>query len=207
MVRPCSASRRHLHITLPLIALDTLASDAQPAELRRLAQDEATPSPSIFSTVRCCAPNCLRLAQDEHVLLFTMHHIVSDGWSTGVLVRELGACYTAALRNEPLALPPLAVQYADYTPGSATGSPAPNSSVRLNYWRNQLAELAPWICPPTAPVPAQISGRGATLPFALTRRAVRTPERAGSTAKASRPSCCCSPCSRRCSRACPGNQK
>src|SRR5262249_45786375 len=56
----------------------------------------------------------IRLAQDEHILLITMHHIVSDGWSMGILVQELGALYNAFLRGEPDPLPELPVQYPDY---------------------------------------------------------------------------------------------
>ncbi|WP_244173717.1 condensation domain-containing protein, partial [Caballeronia temeraria] len=106
-------------------------------------------------------------AEDQHVLLFTMHHIISDGWSTGVLVRELGACYTAALRNEPIALAPLAVQYADYTLWQRDWLAGAELERQTQYWRNQLAELAPLDLPTDRPRPAQISGRGATLPFAL----------------------------------------
>jgi amino acid adenylation domain-containing protein len=109
----------------------------------------------------------LRLAQDEHVLLFTMHHLVSDGWSAGVLVRELGACYAAALRNEAPALPPLAVQYADYTLWQRDWLTGAELERQTQYWRNQLAELTPLDLPTDRPRPAQISGRGATLPFVL----------------------------------------
>src|SRR5262249_38767939 len=56
----------------------------------------------------------LRLTVEEHVVLVTMHHIVSDGWSMGVLRRELGMLYTAFSQGRPSPLPALAVQYADY---------------------------------------------------------------------------------------------
>src|SRR5258708_33733641 len=56
----------------------------------------------------------IRLAPEEHVLLVTMHHIVSDGWSLGLFVRELGALYQAYCQGRPSPLPELAVQYADY---------------------------------------------------------------------------------------------
>ncbi|WP_333783192.1 condensation domain-containing protein, partial [Xenorhabdus szentirmaii] len=56
----------------------------------------------------------LQLADEEHVLLFTQHHIISDGWSIGILVRELAALYQAALSGQTASLPPLPVQYADY---------------------------------------------------------------------------------------------
>src|SRR5207253_9198583 len=56
----------------------------------------------------------IRLAEDEHVLLITMHHIVSDGWSMGVLIKELNTLYAAFLNGEQDPLPALEVQYADY---------------------------------------------------------------------------------------------
>ncbi|WP_250523644.1 MULTISPECIES: non-ribosomal peptide synthase/polyketide synthase, partial [unclassified Caballeronia] len=156
----------HLHIALPVIALDALASGAQAAELRRLAQDEATRA---FDLQRgpLLRALLLRVAQDEHVLLFTMHHIVSDGWSTGVLVRELGAGYAAALRNEPVSLPPLAVQYADFTLWQRDWLAGAELDRQTQYWRNQLAELAPLNLPADRPRPSQMSGRGASVPFAV----------------------------------------
>jgi hypothetical protein len=62
------------------------------------------------------------------VLFLTMHHAVSDGWSIGVLVRELSQLYAAFRAGEPSPLPELAIQYADFAPGSAAGSPARSSS-------------------------------------------------------------------------------
>src|SRR5262249_61394110 len=56
----------------------------------------------------------IQLAEDDHALLVTMHHIVSDGWSMGVLTRELSALYAAFVQGQEDPLPPLAVQYADY---------------------------------------------------------------------------------------------
>src|SRR6185503_8108657 len=56
----------------------------------------------------------LRLQAEEHVLLLNMHHIVSDGWSIGVLVKELSALYTAYAQEQPSPLAELAIQYADY---------------------------------------------------------------------------------------------
>ncbi|BCQ27138.1 hypothetical protein NK8_53270 (plasmid) [Caballeronia sp. NK8] len=152
-----------LELALPL---DTLAPGTQAAEVRRLAQDEGR-RPFDLQHGPLLRARLLRLAEEEHVLLFTMHHIVSDGWSSGVLVRELGACYTAALRNEPIALPPLAVQYADYTLWQRDWLAGAELERQTQYWRNQLAELAPLDLPTDRPRPAQISGRGATLPFAV----------------------------------------
>ncbi|WP_061148966.1 non-ribosomal peptide synthetase, partial [Caballeronia arvi] len=150
-----------LQIAMPLVTLDTQATD-----VHRLAQLEATRAFDLEHGPLLRA-QLLRLASDEHVLLFTMHHIISDGWSTGVLVRELGACYTAALRDESVALAPLAVQYADFTLWQRDWLAGAELERQTHYWRNQLADLAPLDLPTDRPRPAQISGRGATLPFAL----------------------------------------
>jgi amino acid adenylation domain-containing protein len=83
------------------------------AELRRLVAGEAG---ARFDLERgpLIRGRLVRLAADDHVLLVTMHHIVSDGWSLGVLTRELGTLYDAFRRGEADPLPPLPVQYADY---------------------------------------------------------------------------------------------
>ncbi|KPA90312.1 condensation domain-containing protein, partial [Pseudomonas asplenii] len=56
----------------------------------------------------------LRLADDEHILLITQHHIISDGWSVGVLVKEFTELYRAFSQGQPDPLPELSIQYADY---------------------------------------------------------------------------------------------
>ena len=63
---------------------------------------------------RCCAPRWCGWASDEHVALFTLHHIAADGWSMGVFVRELAALYEAFSQGRPSPLPELPVQYADF---------------------------------------------------------------------------------------------
>ncbi len=124
----------------------------------------------------------LRLRAQEHVVLLTMHHIVSDGWSVGVLIRELAACYGAYASGavEP-ALPPLPVQYADYAvwqrqwlegvgngtqAGDHGGSPL---QVQLAYWRGQLAELPALRLPTDYPRPEGAARIGARRPVLLPR--------------------------------------
>ncbi len=90
----------------------------------------------------------IRLAPTDHVLLFTTHHIVSDGWSAAILAEELSTLYAAMLRGEDpaTALPPLPVQYADYARwqrdalGSLT-APGPALADHLSYWQSQLAGM------------------------------------------------------------------
>ncbi|WP_429002888.1 condensation domain-containing protein [Xanthomonas sacchari] len=81
----------------------------------------------------------LRLSPTEHVLLVTQHHIVSDGWSIGVLIQEVAALYAAFRLDQPDPLPPLALQYADYAAGNASGcmarSPPASSRSGSSTWR------------------------------------------------------------------------
>ncbi|MGW2817015.1 non-ribosomal peptide synthetase [Streptomyces sp. NPDC001415] len=80
----------------------------------------------------------VRLAPHRHALLLTMHHIISDGWSTGVLTRELGALYAAFTQGEPDPLPPLAVQYADYAAWQRRLLSEGALASQADYWRETL---------------------------------------------------------------------
>jgi acyl carrier protein len=81
----------------------------------------------------------LRLAEEEHVLLFTVHHIVSDGWSMGVLIKEFTTLYEAYSEGRPSPLPPLAVQYADYALWQREWLSGEVLERQLDYWKRQLA--------------------------------------------------------------------
>ena len=100
---------------LPLAQRDLGHLDGQEQEsmARAIAVDEAS-TPFDLSRGPLVRGQLLRLADDEHVLLVTQHHIVSDGWSIGILVRELSALYAAFSRGQADPLAPLAIQYADY---------------------------------------------------------------------------------------------
>ncbi|MEU3934982.1 amino acid adenylation domain-containing protein [Streptomyces sp. NPDC029044] len=80
----------------------------------------------------------LRSADDEHVLLLTMHHIISDGWSVSVLIGELGALYTAFTRGTGSPLPPLEIQYADYAAWQAEWLAGDGPAGQLAHWRDRL---------------------------------------------------------------------
>src|SRR5262249_47607731 len=98
---------------LEVIDLRALPDTEREAEAARLVREEAL-CPFDLSRGPLLRARLLRLDEEHHVLLFTMHHIVSDGWSMGVLVREVGTLYSAYSQGiEPL-LPELSVQYADY---------------------------------------------------------------------------------------------
>jgi amino acid adenylation domain-containing protein len=110
----------------------------------------------------------LRLAEDEHVLLLTMHHIVSDGWSAGVLVREMAALYAAYAEGRESPLAELPIQYADYAQWQREWLKGAVLEEQLGYWRKQLAGAPPLLELPTdRPRPASQSFRGGRVSFAL----------------------------------------
>jgi hypothetical protein len=81
-----------------------------------------------------------KVASDEHVLVLTMHHIVSDGWSVGIVMRELVAGYNAFATNDKPALPSLPLQYADFAGWQRDVMNGAGLKSQMNYWRNQLEE-------------------------------------------------------------------
>ena len=107
----------------------------------------------------------LRLSMNEYILLLTMHHIVSDGWSMGILLRELCALY-AADNKEPAALPDLPVQYADFAVWQQLELRESSLADHLDYWKEQLAGIPAVLELPTdRPHPANRNFRGAGISF------------------------------------------
>lgn len=110
----------------------------------------------------------LRLGETDHVVLFVMHHIVSDGWSMGVLIRELAALYAAFSTREPSVLPELPVQYADFAVWQQQWLQGEVLAAKLAYWQQQLGNLPPVLQLPTdRPRTAAKTDRGATQSFRL----------------------------------------
>ncbi|HEY0016596.1 MAG TPA: amino acid adenylation domain-containing protein [Longimicrobium sp.] len=110
----------------------------------------------------------LRTAADEHVLLVTIHHVVTDGWSMGVFFREMAALYDAFVRGRPSPLPPLPLQYADFAAWQRERLAGPLLERETAYWRAQLAGAPTLLELPTdRPRPAVQSFRGAMLRFAV----------------------------------------
>jgi amino acid adenylation domain-containing protein len=91
---------------------------------------------------------CVRLAEDDHVLILSMHHIVSDGWSAAVFFNELSAIYSAFAAGQPSPLPELAIQYADYAAWQRRILSGANLTRQLDYWRKQLSAAPPSIALP-----------------------------------------------------------
>ncbi len=127
----------------------------------------------------------LRLKDTEHLLVVSMHHIVSDGWSLGIFTRELGALYTGHVRNEAVSLPPLPIQYGDFSQWQRRWLKDEVLERQLTYWREQLADLPTLALPASHPRPPRQTFAGATvrveLPEVLSRRLVELSRAEGST--------------------------
>ncbi|MBP9801033.1 MAG: amino acid adenylation domain-containing protein, partial [Sterolibacterium sp.] len=115
----------------------------------------------------------IRMTHQQHVLSFDMHHIISDGWSIGLLVQELADHYTAALRGStsPAIQPTpnaLTVQYADYVAWQRQWLGSPQHSAQLAYWQTQLQDAPALLELPTdRPRPAVQDHHGSSLPLRL----------------------------------------
>ena len=110
----------------------------------------------------------LKLSAEEHVAVMVMHHIVSDGWSMGVLIRELGALYAAFCAGQPSPLGELPVQYADYALWQRDWLQGDVLARQVKYWKDRLSGApAALDLPIDRPRPAVLSFKGAAHGFAL----------------------------------------
>ncbi|HEX8431068.1 MAG TPA: amino acid adenylation domain-containing protein, partial [Longimicrobium sp.] len=151
------------HEAFALVVDDLTGVDAaeREAEAKRRAAEEAR-RPFDLAAGPLFRPRLLRLADGEHVLLLYVHHIVSDGSSTGLLLRELSALYEAYAAGGESPLPELGVQYGDYAIWQREQLRGEVLERRLSYWRGQLAGAPALLELPTdRPRPAVQSYRGA----------------------------------------------
>ncbi|MDD1015719.1 amino acid adenylation domain-containing protein [Pseudomonas rubra] len=110
----------------------------------------------------------LKVAEDDHVLVLTLHHIIADGWSMNLLVSELMGHYAAQVEGRTLALPAAAIEYRDFAAWQRQWLAAGEGQRQLDYWTGQLGGEQPVLeLPADRPRPAQQSFRGARLDFQL----------------------------------------
>ncbi|MBA6120549.1 MULTISPECIES: non-ribosomal peptide synthetase [Pseudomonas] len=143
------------------------AGDALQAWLQGLIEAE-TQRPFDLAQGPLLRVKLLRLADDDHVLVLTLHHIVTDGWSMPILVEELEQHYAGLCSGQPVALPALAVQYADYAAWQRQWMQAGEQQRQLAYWQQQLGGDQPVLELPTdRPRPAVQSLAGANHDIVL----------------------------------------
>ncbi|HEX2207305.1 MAG TPA: amino acid adenylation domain-containing protein [Longimicrobium sp.] len=128
--------------------LSALADEEREAVVRARAHEDANTGFDLVAGPLFRA-RLLRLRADEHVLLLAIHHIVADGWSLGILARELGALYAAFRAGAPDPLPPLPVQYADYALWQREHLAGETLAKQRAFWREALAGAPPALELPT----------------------------------------------------------
>lgn len=116
----------------------------------------------------------VRVSEDEHVLLITMHHAVTDGWSTGILWRELSAAYNAFHKGQvTVGLPPLPIQYADFATWQRQWLAQGVMSDQMKFWRRHLeGSRAVWDFPTDFFRPAVPSGNSERVPISFKPEAI-----------------------------------
>jgi amino acid adenylation domain-containing protein len=153
-------------LPLPVIDLGHLADPGRRVELERRAVELAQ-RPFDLMRGPLTRVQLFRLADTEHVLVVAAHHIVVDGWSFGVLVRELSALYSAFARGAPSPLAELPVQYADYADWQRRSLEGTGPKSSLDYWRRALAGSSSLAVPTDRPRSARQTFRGAGVPLAV----------------------------------------
>lgn len=152
------------HFELPIENLVSLSSDEQNSEIERLSLLE-TNKPFDLQKDLMLRGSLLKLSEGDHLLLLTMHHIASDGWSLEVLKRELANHYAALCHGTNSSASELPVQYADYASFQRAALRGKHYTTLLAYWRMQLQGIKPLEIPTDYPRPAVMSYQGASLEF------------------------------------------
>ncbi len=155
-----------LELAVPLADLSALPVEVREEEVRRLSHEELR-EPFDLARGPLLRVRLLRVAEREHLVLFTIHHIVSDGWSMGIFSRELAALYAAFSQGRPSPLPELPVQYADFAVWQRRRLEGEGLHEQLDYWRRQLAEVPPLELATDRPRPPVQRFEGAKQPFSL----------------------------------------
>ncbi len=162
-----------LSVSIPIVDLTGSSESDKEDQARAVASNEAL-RPFDLRQGPLFRSMLVRLSSHHHILILAMHHIVSDGWSTGVLYRELSLLYQAFSHSQPSPLPELPIQYADYAVWQREWLKGTELDRQLSYWKKQLAGAPPLLKLPTDhPRPAVQSYRGARGSIDLSKELTR----------------------------------
>lgn len=156
-----------LRIPLPVIDLQHLSEAEREQKVRSLETQNAQ-QPFKLTNAPLLRLLLLRLSTEEHILLVTMHHIISDAWSGGIFIREVSALYAAFSTGKPSPLPELPIQYADYAMWQQQLLQGETLNTQLSYWKQQLENAKTVLELPTDKPRSQLqSSLGKKHSFAL----------------------------------------
>ena len=157
----------HLYVPLPIITLHTVPTE-QRDEVAQQQAIVAFHQPFNLTAGPLIRVTLLQFDETHHVLLLNLHHIVSDGWSIGVLIQELSTLYAAFMAKKPSPLKDLPIQYADFAHWQREYLQGDVLESQLSYWRQQLMDLPELALPADFSRPAVQSYRGASQHLTLT---------------------------------------
>ncbi|OKH43157.1 hypothetical protein NIES2101_31145 [Calothrix sp. HK-06] len=146
-------------IKLAMVDLEYLPEEQKTIKVEKLIL-EASQQPFDLANDSLLRVSLLRLDEKSHILLLVMHHIICDGWSMGVFLRELSAIYAAFIQAVPASLPELSIQYADFACWQHQYLQGKVMEAHLDYWKQQLANLPTVELPTDRPRPAVQTYRG-----------------------------------------------
>ena len=158
--QPVQVINPTLNISLSVIDLRQLSQTDREIQARQLTIEE-TKRPFNLSTQPLLRVKLLHLDETEYILVLNMHHIVSDGWSIGVLIHEVAALYAAFVNNQPNPLPKLTIQYADFAYWQRKWLQGEVLERQLSYWQRQLDGISMLNLPTDRPRRAVQTYRGA----------------------------------------------
>jgi amino acid adenylation domain-containing protein len=182
--RPVQVVEERVAFEVPVVDLRGLEPAARS---RRVEEEIGQDAAAGFDLARppLVRAKLLRLDEEEHVLLVTMHHIVSDGWSLSVFAREAALLYEARVRRAGSPLAPLPVAYADWAAWHRSSLESGALSKQLEHWTKHLEGAPPLDLPLDHPRPATPSHRGERVPFevpeGLARELRALAQRSGAT--------------------------
>jgi amino acid adenylation domain-containing protein len=166
---PVQLIGEHTEVALPVTDLSPLPANEREHRLNQLI-DEHTGTPFALGHDMPLRLRLVRLAHDEHLLLMAVHHIAFDGWSIGVLVRELADRYAAFVTGTGAAAAPPPVQYADFAEWQHKRSASTTIARQFEYWRRQLSGPSLLEIPTDRSRPAVYEPAGAGVPFTVPSR-------------------------------------
>jgi hypothetical protein len=153
-------------VPLPVLDLRHLPQAEREAAALEAATEEAH-RPFDLARGPLLRMSLVQLDDDDHLLLVTMHHMISDGWSIAVFIREALATYYAFSTGAPLVLPEPPIQYADFARWQRQQADEVALQRQLGYWKEKLADLAVLELPTDRPRPPVLSPRGASCALSL----------------------------------------
>ncbi len=164
---PIQVINPNLTVNLSIVDLQGLTDAEESVKIPHLVNEEIQ-YPFDLSQGPLWRVTLFKLAENRHILLLTMHHIICDGWSFGIIIREISALYPSFLAGQPSPLPELPIQYADFAHWQREYLSGEVLERQIDYWKKQLAGIPPLLELPTdRPRPPVQTFYGGTIPIEI----------------------------------------